>query len=159
MLGRGMVREPGGVIFLSSGPDCRRCGLFIAACTGQGGPADGGGALQMLSSKLRWTILQRFASSQNLDTTIFHPRAVLEWKTQIICSQLTFMQQKRYIFRHSNWTLFVKDNSCSKECVLSITNVVTRLSCDMILDHCARNWLNTEQGASAVQAAELSMIL
>ena len=72
MLGRGMVREPGGVIFLSSGPDCRRCGLFIAACTqlARQGPGCGccqrWGALQMLSGNLRWTILQRFASSQNL---------------------------------------------------------------------------------------------
>ena len=92
LLRRGMVREPGGVIFLSSGPDCRRCGLFIAACTqlARQGPGCGccqrWGALQMLSGNLRWTILQRFASSQNLHIQQFLLPGLSwhrEWETQI----------------------------------------------------------------------------
>ena len=88
---RVMVRA-GEVIFLSSGPDCRRCGLFIAACTqlARQGPGCGccqrWGALQMLSGNLRWTILQRFASSQNLHIQQFLLPGLSwhrEWETQI----------------------------------------------------------------------------
>ena len=80
-------QSQGGVIFLSSGPDCRDDAGFLLQLVQAGGPCrccqrwgggggEGeGGALQMLSSKLRWTILQRFASSQNLHTAIFHASA------------------------------------------------------------------------------------
>ena len=46
-----MVRA-GEVIFLSSGPDCRRCGLFIAACTQLARQGPGCGCCQRWGGEL-----------------------------------------------------------------------------------------------------------